>query len=99
MAEVVYSVFLVTGPSGNLEVLLADEAVEAIDGAVKIGDVAHPSDEDPEGFSDNYVFYQYIRQMLYHLNREGESAFWPDNITDLSRLSIKYYEPESTPEP
>jgi len=75
MAEVVYSVFLVTGPSGNLEVLLADEAVEAIDGAVKIGYVAHPSDEDPEGFSDNYVFYQYIRQMLYHLNRNGEPSF------------------------
>ena len=99
MDEVTYNVFLVTGTSGNLEVFLADESVETIEGAVRIGDISHPSEEDPMGFSDNHVLYQHIRQMLYHLNRDGEPSFWPDNITDMSRLSVSYYEPEGSEEP
>lgn len=99
MSEVTYNVFLVSGSTGELEVFLTDESVETVEDAVRIGNISRPSDEDPMGFSDNHVLYQHIRQMLYHVNREGESSFWPDNITDLSRLSIKYYEPESTPDP
>lgn len=99
MTEVTYNVFLVSGSSGELEVLLTDESVETVEGAVRIGNISFPSEEDPEGFSDNHALYQHISQMLYHVNREGESSFWPDNITDLSRLSIEYYEPESTPDP
>lgn len=99
MDEVTYSVFLVTDSDGRLEVLLTDESVETVEGAVKIGDITHPSDEDPMGFSDNHVLYQHIRHMLYHLNREGEAAFWPDNITDMARLAIRYYVPDPEPDP
>lgn len=99
MDEVIYGVFLVSDSTGKLEVLLTDESVEAVEGAVRIGNISHPSDEDPMGFSDNHVLYQHVRHMLYHLNRNGEPAFWPDNIADMTRLSIRYYEPEPAPEP
>lgn len=99
MDEVTYNVFLVTGTSGRLEVFIADESVETIEGAVKIGDVTHPSDEDPLGFSHNHVLYHHIRNMLYHLNRDGEPSFWPNNITDMSSLSISYYESEEPEDP
>lgn len=99
MDEVTYNVFLESDSSGKLEVFLTDESVETVEGAVRVGNITHPGEEDPVGFSDNHVLYQHVRQMLYHLNRDGEPSFWPNNIADMTRLSISYYEPEDSEEP
>lgn len=99
MADVTYNVFLVSSSKLELEVLLADESVTEIDDAVKIGDVTHTSEEDNLSVKDNHTLYQHIQQMLYFVNRDGDPSFWPNNVTDMSRMTIKMYEPEVVPDP
>lgn len=99
MADVTYNVFLVSGSTGELEVLLADESVTEIDGAKRVGNITHTDEEDNLSVKDNHVLYQHIRQMLYFVNRDGDPSFWPDNITDMSRMTINMYEPEEVPDP
>lgn len=100
MVDVNYNVFLVSGSEGELEVLLADESVTEIDGANRVGNITHTDEEDNLSVKDNHVLYQHIRQMLYFVNRDGDPSFWPDNITDMSRLTVSMYEPEEEePEP
>lgn len=94
MADVTYNVFLVPGSQVELEVLLAAETVTEIDGAVLIGNITHTAAEDNLGVKDNYTLYQHIRQMLYYVNRDGDPSFWPNNVTDISRLTISMHEPE-----
>ena len=93
MADVTYNVFLVPGSQVELEVLLADESVTEIDGAVRVGNITHTDEEDNLDVKDNHTLYHHIRQMLYYVNRDGNSSFWPDNVTDMSRMTIKMYEP------
>lgn len=100
MADVTYNVFLVPGSEVELEVLLADESVTEIDGAKRVGNITHTAEEDNLSIKDNHVLYQHIRQMLYYVGRDGDPSFWPDNITDMTRMSINVYEPEEgEPEP
>lgn len=100
MADVTYNVFLVPGTQVELEVLLADESVTEIDGAKYVGNITHTDEEDNLSVKDNHVLYQHIRQMLYYVNRDGDPSFWPDNVTDMTRMSISMYEPEEEePEP
>lgn len=99
MPDVTYEVFLVPGSGVELEVLLADESVTEIDGAVRIGNITHTDEEDNLGVKDNHTLYQHIRQMLYHVNRDGDQSFWPDNVTDMSRLTISMHVPEVVPDP
>lgn len=103
MADVTYNVFLVPGSGVELEVLLADESVTEIDGAVLIGNITHTDAEDNLGVKDKHALYQHIRQMLYYVNRDGDPSFWPDNVTGISRMTINMYEfsvvePEPDPE-
>ena len=93
MTDVTHNVFLVSGSTGELEVLLADESVTEIDGAVRIGNITHTDAEDNLGAKDNHTLYQHIRQLLYFVNRDGNPSFWPNNVTDMSRMTIKMYEP------
>ena len=99
MADVTYNVFLVPGSTIELEVLLADESVTEIDGAVRVGNITHTDEEDNLSFKNNHALYQHIRQMLYFVNRDGDPSFWPENVTDMSRMSINMYEPEPEPDP
>ncbi len=88
MTDVTYNVFLVPGSGVELEVLLAEESVTEIDGAVLIGNITSTAEED------KHTLYQHIRQMLYYVNRDGDPSFWPDNVTDMSRMTISMHEPE-----
>lgn len=99
MTDVTYNVFLVPGSGVELEVLLADESVTEIDGAVRVGNITHTDEEDNLSVKDNHTLCQHIRQLLYFVNRDGDPSFWPDNVTDMSRLTISMYEPEVVPDP
>lgn len=88
MTDVTYNVFLVPGSGVELEVLLAEESVTEIDGAVLIGNITSTAEED------KHTLYQHIRQMLYYVNRDGDPSFWPDNVTDMTQLTISMHEPE-----
>ena len=94
MTDVTYNVFLVTSSTGELEVLLAAESVTEIDGAVLVGNITHTDAEDNLGVKDNPTLYQHIRQLLYFVHRDGDPSFWPDNVTDMSRMTISMHEPE-----
>ena len=93
MTDVTHNVFLVPGSGVELEVLLADESVTEIDDAVRVGNITHTAEEDNLGVKDNHTLYQHIRQLLYFVNRDGDPSFGPDNVTDMSRMTIKMYEP------
>ena len=93
MPDVTHNVFLVTGSGVELEVLLADESVTEIDGAVLVGNITHTAAEDNLGVKDNHTLYHHLRQLLYFVNRDGDPSFGPDNVTDMSRMAIKMYEP------
>lgn len=99
MDDIQYNVFITSGSEGELKVLLAEETVTEIDDAVLIGNINHTTAEDDLGVKDNHVLYQHIREMLYHVDREGNSSFWPDNVTDISRLTIEVHVPEPEPDP
>lgn len=99
MEEVTYNVFLVPGPLGEAKVLLAPESVTEIEDAVHIGDINHPHANDDLGPTENHVLIQHIRQMLYYVDKNGDPSFWPDNITDMSRMSIEMYNPEEGTDP
>ena len=58
-------------------------------GSKLIGDFTHPSDEDILGSSDNHTLYHHVIEILYKTKPDGTVGFWPDNITDMSRLKIK----------
>ena len=94
MTDVTYNVFLVPGSQVELEVLLAAESVTEIDGAVRVGNITHTDAEDNLGAKDNHTLYQHLRQLLYFVNRDGNPSFWPNNVTDISRLTISMHEPE-----
>ena len=94
MTDVTYNVFLVTGSGVELEVLLAAESVTEIDGAVLVGNITHTAEEDNLGVKDNHTLYHHLRQLLYFVNRDGNPSFWPDNVTDMSRMTISMHEPE-----
>lgn len=99
MSDVTYNVFLVPGSGVELKVLLAAESVTEIDDAVLVGNITHTAAGDNLGVKDNHTLYQHIRQLLYFVNRDGDPSFWPDNVTDMSRLSVSYHEPkEEEPE-
>ena len=93
MTDVTYNVFLVPGSGVELEVLLAAESVTEIDDAVLVGNIKHTAAEDNLGVKDNHTLYQHIRQLLYFVNRDGDPSFWPDNVTDMSRMTIKMHVP------
>ena len=93
MTDVTHNVFLVTGSGAELEVLLADESVTEIDGAVLVGNITHTAAEDNLGVKDNHTLYQHIRQLLYFVNRDGDPSFWPNNVTDMSRMTVNVYVP------
>lgn len=57
-------------------------------GAVSLGDFDHPAEEDILGYSGNHVLYHHVKEALYHRKPDGSEGFWPDNITDMSRLTI-----------
>lgn len=52
--------------------------------------------------TDNTVFFHHVRDALYHRKPDGALGFWPENETDMQRISI-YAEgspdPEPTPDP
>lgn len=93
MTDVTYNVFLVPGSGVELEVLLAAESVTEIDDAVLVGNITHTDAEDNLGVKDNHTLYQHIRQLLYFVNRDGDQSFWPNNVTDMSRMAIKMHVP------
>lgn len=93
MTDVTHNVFLVTGSGVELEVLLADESVTEIGGAVLVGNITHAAEEDNLGVKDNHTLYHHLRQLLYFVNRDGDPSFWPDNVTDVSRMTIKMHVP------
>ena len=93
MTDVTHNVFLVTGSEVELEVLLADESVTEIDGAVLVGNITHAAEEDNLGVKDNHTLYHHLRQLLYFVNRDGDQSFWPNNVTDVSRMTVKVYVP------
>ena len=99
MTDVTYNVFLVTGSGVELEVLLAAESVTEIDGAVLVGNITHTAEEDNLGVKDNHTLYHHLRQLLYFVNRDGNPSFWPDNVTDMSRMAINMYVPPVVPDP
>lgn len=94
MDDIQYNVFITSGSEGELKVLLAETSVTEIADAVLIGNINHTAAEDNLDVKDNHVLYQHIREMLYHVDREGNPSFWPDNVTDTSRLTIEVYVPE-----
>ena len=94
MTDVTHNVFLVSGSTGELEVLLAEDSVTEIDGAVLVGNITHTDEEDNLSAKDNHTLYHHLRQLLYFVNRDGDPSFWPDNVTDMSRMTINYYIPE-----
>lgn len=99
MTDVTYNVFLVPGSGVELEVLLADESVTEIDGAVLVGNITHTDAEDNLGVKDNHTLYHHLRQLLYFVNRDGDPSFWPDNVTDMSRMTVNMHVPVVEPEP
>lgn len=99
MTDVTHNVFLVTGSTVELEVLLAAETVTEIDGAVLVGNITHTDAEDNLSVKDNHTLYQHIRQLLYFVNRDGNPSFWPNNVTDMSRMTINMYVPPVVPDP
>ena len=58
-------------------------------GSKRIGDFTHPSVEDPLGSTDSHTLYQHVKEILYKTKQDGSVGFWPEIITDMSRLSIK----------
>ena len=87
MADVEYNVFLVPGSTPTV-VLSENETID-VTGAKAIGVICHPCTQDPLGWSGNHVLYHHIKEMLYKVKPDGTAGFWPDTITDLSRLVIK----------
>ena len=53
-----------------------------------IGSFDHPSDEDVLGHSNTHTLYHHIKEILYRTGPDGEEGFWPNNITDMSRMKI-----------
>lgn len=53
-----------------------------------VGSFAHPSDEDVLGYSNTHTLYHHIKDILYKTSPDGEEGFWPNNITDMSRMKI-----------
>lgn len=94
--EVEYKVFLVPGAVPT--VVLAEDDIDT-EGAKEIGAFCHPCTEDPMGWEGNHVLYNHIREILYKIKPDGTKGFWPDTITDMSRLVIKREEDlETEPE-
>ena len=98
MTDVTHNVFLVPGSGAELQVLLADESVTEIDGAVLVGNITHTAEEDNLGVKDNHTLYHHLRQLLYFVNRDGDPSFWPDNVTDMSRMTVNMHVPAPDPE-
>ena len=98
MTDVTYNVFLVPGSGVELEVLLADESVTEIDGAVLVGNITHTDAEDNLGVKDNHTLHQHIRQLLYFVNRDSDPSLWPNNVTDMSRMTVNMHVPAPDPE-
>lgn len=99
MTDVTHNVFLVPGSGAELQVLFAAESVTEIDGAVLVGNITHTAAADNLGVKDNHTLYQHIRQLLYFVNRDGDPSFWPNNVTDMSRMAINMYVPPVVPDP
>ena len=98
MTDVTHNVFLVSGSGVELEVLLADESVTEIDGAVLVGNITHTDAEDNLGVKDNHTLYQHIRQLLYFVNRDSDPSLGPNNVTDMSRMTVNMHVPAPDPE-
>lgn len=65
------------------------KTTEAVPSGFKmIGSFDHPSDEDVLGYSNTHTLYHHVKAILYKTGQDGEEGFWPNNITDMSRLTI-----------
>lgn len=68
----------------EIHALLTDSAPAE---STKVGEFSH-NGADPLGYSDNHAIFHHIREIFYKLDEEGNSSFFPDNITDFSPYKI-----------
>lgn len=88
MADTTYNIYLVPGSVPT--VFLSKNATTSVPGAKNIGTFCHPCTEDPLGWSGNHVLIHHMQEILYKIKPDGTKGFWPDTITDLSRLEVKH---------
>ena len=84
MADITYNVFW----NQTEKEVTVKTSSSVPSGSKKIGSFKYPSDEDNLGSTNNHTIYQHVKEILYHTKPNGDAGFWPDNITDMSRLKI-----------
>lgn len=71
--------------------LIQEDGADVPEGSVNIGEFEY----EP---GDINVFFHHVRDALYHRKTDGTPGFWPQNETDMQRITIQGPE-EEEPEP